>query len=272
MSSAAESVDPMSGLWATLAVQLRVQRKRAGLSQAAVGRIVNVDHKTVSNWEAQRNHPPVDALRILDTEWRTGGLLEALHHFANTMEAPAEFLTVVEYEAMASVIRINSVAFIPGLLQTPEYAREIFEKGGAPDVTEQVVLRIERQAILTRDDPPYVSVLISEVAPRLIPARLRHGQLERLLEVADLSNVTLRMVPMDAGLHVGLASDFYLFSTPEREVGFVETPARGTLVTENDHLRRLVVKFDRTSADALSPEASRARLQEMIEGNSDHMA
>ncbi|MBO2455674.1 helix-turn-helix transcriptional regulator [Actinomadura barringtoniae] len=266
MQGIAESIDPLGGLWSMLAVQLRELRKRHGLSQAAVGRLVNVDHKTVSNWEAGRNHPPVDALRTLDEEWKTGQLLECIHHYANTMQAPARFLAVVEYEAMADVIRMNGVAFIPGLLQTPEYAREVFTMAGIADVEGQVARRIERQAVLTRENPPYVSILLSEVAIRLIPPALREGQLRRLLEVAELPHVTLRIFTLEAGLQVGLDGEFYLFSTPHREVGFVETAARGRLVTESDDLRTLAVAFDRTSGRALSPEATRDRLLEMIEG------
>ncbi|WP_369688425.1 Scr1 family TA system antitoxin-like transcriptional regulator [Actinomadura macra] len=87
---------------------------------------------------------------------------------------------------------------------------------------------------------------------------------------AVLPNVTLRLVPLDAGPHPGLVGSFYLSSTPEREVGYVETPARGRLVTETDDLRRLTVAFDRASGHALSAEATRERLQEMIEEhNSD---
>lgn len=265
MATTAESIDPMGGLWSLLAYTLRILRKRQNLSQAAVGGLVSADHKTVSNWEAGRNHPPVEALRMLDAEWRTGGLLEALRHYARTMQAPARFLAFVEYESMASVIRVNGVTFVPGLLQTPEYARAVFTLAGEPDVEGQVTKRMARQAVLTRDDPPYVSVLLSEVALLLISAELRKGQIGRLLEVADLPNVTLRLVPVSAGLQVGLEGEFNIFATPEREVGFVETPARGRLVTETEDLRRLTVKFDRASGRALSPEATRAALQEMIE-------
>lgn len=267
MASTADSIDPMAGLWSLLAYVLRVLRKQHNLSQAAVGLRVSSDHKTVSNWEAGRNHPPVEALRILDTEWKTGGLLEAIYHYARTMQAPARFLAIVDYEALATVIRLNAVAHIPGLLQTPEYARAVFVLAGLADVEGQVAQRMERQAVLTRAEPPYVSILLSEIALHLIPADLREGQIGRLLEVADLPNVTLRMVPMSAGPQVGLEGEFHLFTTPEREVGWVESPALGRLVTETDDLRRLNVNFDRTGGRALSPEETQTRLQEMIEAN-----
>ncbi|MFA1546663.1 Scr1 family TA system antitoxin-like transcriptional regulator [Actinomadura chokoriensis] len=265
MTSSAESIDPMAGLWSLLAYTLRKLRQQHRMSQAAVGRLVAADHKTVSNWEAGRNHPPTEALRTLDAEWNTGGLLAALHHYADTMQAPVEFLAFAEYESLANVIRMNGVAFVPGLLQTPEYAREAFTLAGVLDVQDQVDRRMERQAVLTRADPPYVSILLSEVALTVIPPAIRLGQLTKLIEVADLPNVTLRLVSLDVGLQVGLEGAFHLFTTPEREVGFVETPARGRLVTETEDLRRLTVAFDRTSGRALSPEATRARLQEMIE-------
>lgn len=267
MASTAESINPMDGLWSLLAFMLRKLRQQHRLSQADVGRIVAADHKTVSNWEAGRNHPPVEALRMLDTEWRTGGLLEALRHYAKTMQAPAQFLAFVEYEALADVVRINGVAFIPGLLQTPEYAAEAFTLAGETAVEDHVRRRMERQSVLTRVNPPYVSILLSELALTVIPAALLPGQLVRLAEVADLPHVTLRLVPATVGLQVGLAGDFYLFTTAAREVGFVETPARGRLVTEVEDLRRLNVAFDRTGGRALTPEATRSRLQEMIEAH-----
>jgi transcriptional regulator with XRE-family HTH domain len=265
VTSAAESIDPLSGLWSLLAHTLRILRKRAGLSQGAVGVIVSADHKTVSNWEAGRNHPPIEALRTLDIEWKTGRLLESLHHYASTMQAPTKFLAFAEYEAVATILRINAVAYIPGLLQTPEYARTAFLLAGEPDVEGQVSKRMCRQELLTRSDPPYVSILLSEVALLLIPTDIRKSQIERLVEISDFPNVTLRVVPIDAGVQVGLEGAFYLSNTPEREVGFVETPARGRLVTEKDDLRRLSVAFDRTTGYALSPSATRARLNEMIE-------
>ncbi|MFG2004289.1 helix-turn-helix domain-containing protein [Spirillospora sp. NPDC048911] len=272
MGSTAESIDPMAGLWECLAVQLRKHRVAAKESQAGVGKRVLVDHKTVSNWEAGRNHPPVEALRTLDEAWGTGGLLEALHHFANTMQAPAQFLAVVEYEALATMMRVNGVAIIPGLLQTPEYARAIFTMAGSADVEGQVAQRAVRQSTLTRADPPYISVLLSEVSLILIPPEYREDQLKKLAEIAELPHVTLRLVPVNAGLVVGLEGEFYLFSTPEREVGWAESSSRGRLVTDRDDLRKLAVSFDRTSGRALSPEATRARLRDMIEGNSDEMA
>ncbi len=265
MSTTAESVDPMADLWSLLARMLRVYRKQHRMSQAEVGRLVAVDHKTVSNWEANRNHPPVDALRTLDATWRTGGLFEALHHFASTTQAPAQFLAFAEYEALATVLRINGIAFIPGLLQTPDYARAAFTLAGVADVEGQIAQRMARQALILRDDAPYVSVVLAESALLVIPPSARAEQLARLAEVADLPNVTLRLVPLSAGPHPGLVGSFYLSTTPEREVGFVETPARGRLVTETDDLRRLTVAFDRASGHALSAEATRERLRQMVE-------
>lgn len=268
----AESLDPFSGLWTLLAVQLRKQRQRRRVSQAAVGVLVRADHKTVSNWEAGRNHPPVEALRTLDREWDTGHLLEALYHYARTMQAPTRFRAAAEYEAVAAVIRVNGMAFIPGLLQTAEYARQAFVMAGEQDVEGQVSRRLERQAVFGRENPPYVSILLAEMALVLTPNDLRAAQYGKLLETANLPHVSLRVVPLNAGLHVGLAGDFWLFSTPERELGFVETPARGRLVTETDDLRTLSVKFDRIGGYALSSEATRAKLQEMIEASSDDVA
>lgn len=265
MSSAAESMDPMAGMWNWLAVELRNQREKARGSQTDAGEIAGYSRKTVSGWEAGRSKPPLEALKKLDDAWNTRGVLARIHHYATVVQEPAKFMTFSEYEDQANVIRISAITWMPGLLQTPEYARAAFIAAGEPDVEEQLAKRLRRQEVLTRFNAPHVSVLLFEAVLLIIPQDIAQGQLERLLELSQLPNIGIRLVPLSAGLHDGLDGQFQIFRTPEREVGFVETSARGRLVTEEDDLRKLTVSFDRTSWVALSPDVTRTRLREMIE-------
>lgn len=266
MARPADPLDPLAGLWHFLGVELRRLREEHGLSQDEAGALCGYSGKRFSNWErAVESRPRIEPMRTLDNEWNTGGRLATLHHYASTVQDPIEFLPSAEYEAQATVIRLNAVTWLPGLLQTPDYARVAFTAYGAPNVGDQVTKRMERQKVLTRTNPPHVSMLLSEAALLLVPSEVAEKQLERLRELSELPHVGIRLVPLSAGLHPGLDGSFQLFSTPEREVGYVETPARGRLVTEADDLRRLAVTFDRTGWVALSPEATRDRLREMIE-------
>lgn len=266
MSSAAELIDPDAGMWQWLAYELRFQRERARKSQTEVAELTGYSRKAVSHWEAGRSKPPVESLEKLDEAWNTGGLLVRIHHYATTVQAPGTFMTFAEYEAQATMIEVSALAWLPGLLQMPEYAEEAFRAAGAPDVETEVASRLARQEIFKRSEPPFLTALIHEAVLLVdLPPEIWQGQFERLLELSELRHVVLRLVPLSAGLHVGLDGAFSIFSTPDREVAFVETSARGRLVIEPEDLRRLRVSFHRISAVALSPDATRAKLREMIE-------
>ena len=115
------------------------------------------------------------------------------------------YSTYVGLEAEASRICDYGLGYIPGLLQTADYARVVVEAGPpiAPEIVKQRVKgRLVRQQILTRtENPPQLHAVIDEsVLHRVVgSAEVMHGQLSRLLEVSTLPNVDLRVIPYDAG-------------------------------------------------------------------------
>jgi hypothetical protein len=123
--------------------------------------------------------------------------------------APNWFQPYIDLEAAASLIRLYHVQFVPGLLQTRDYARAIIR--GAPELSSgeelerRVDLRIERQQLLTRPDPPHVWVVLDEaVLHRAIGGRdVLRAQLAALVEATKLPNITLQVVPFDTGKHPG---------------------------------------------------------------------
>lgn len=132
---------------------------------------------------------------------------------------PAWFGVHVSLESAATEIRGYEPGVIPGLLQTPDYAHAVMERGlprMEPDVLQRSVdLRIKRQEILTRQDPapPQLWVLTDETSLRR-PAgssAVMRKQIEHLLDVADLPNVTLQVCTFDAGLHPGAFGPFTIF-------------------------------------------------------------
>lgn len=132
---------------------------------------------------------------------------------------PGWFGVHVSLETAATDLRGYEPGVIPGLLQTPDYARAVMERGlprMSPDVLERSVdLRIKRQEILTRKDPapPQLWVVTDETSLRR-PAgntAVMREQIEHLLDVADLPNVTLQVCPFEAGLHPGAFGPFTIF-------------------------------------------------------------
>ncbi|MCK8679635.1 MULTISPECIES: helix-turn-helix transcriptional regulator [Streptomyces] len=132
---------------------------------------------------------------------------------------PNWFSMYVSLEGAASVIRAYEPQFVPGLLQTEEYARAIL-RGGAvgqirhDDIERHVALRMERQSLLTRPEAPRFWVIMDETVLRRPvagdPAIMR-GQIDRLLQAAELTNVTLQLAEFATGHHPGTYGPFVLF-------------------------------------------------------------
>lgn len=115
------------------------------------------------------------------------------------------YSTYVGLEAEASSIRDYGLGFIPGLLQTADYARAIVRAAvptWVPEVVDQRVQgRMVRQQLLQADNGPHFEAVVDEsVLHRVVgsPA-VMHAQLERLLELSELPNITLRVIPYEAG-------------------------------------------------------------------------
>ncbi|MEV7465341.1 helix-turn-helix transcriptional regulator [Streptomyces kronopolitis] len=132
---------------------------------------------------------------------------------------PGWFGVHVSLETAATELRGYEPGVIPGLLQTPDYARAVMERGlprMSPDALERSVdLRIKRQEILTRKEPapPQLWVITDETSLRR-PAgstAVMREQVEHLLDVADLPNVSLQVCPFEAGLHPGAFGPFTIF-------------------------------------------------------------
>ncbi|MER5945568.1 helix-turn-helix transcriptional regulator [Streptomyces sp. NPDC001904] len=138
---------------------------------------------------------------------------------------PDWFSLYVSLEGAAEMIRSYEPHFVPGLLQTEEYARAVFDAGTVgrstpADIERHVALRMARQSLLTREDAPHLWVVMDETALRRPPgdAALLRGQLDRLIETARLPHVTLQIAEFATGPHPATFGPFTLFRFPVREL------------------------------------------------------
>ncbi|OLT03981.1 hypothetical protein BJF90_24765 [Pseudonocardia sp. CNS-004] len=174
----------------------------------------------------------------------------------------------VPLEAEASAVREYAVNCLPGLLQTAEYARSLFESSGhigSPAVRENdVAIRMIRQDRLRDPENPLtLDAVIEESALRRMigDADIMCAQLAQVVEAAELDSVTIQVLPADVGAHQGVTGAFTLLSFEglgEPDIGYVEHPmgsvhiekagdvARGRLVF--DHLRRLALGQEESAA------------------------
>jgi transcriptional regulator with XRE-family HTH domain len=133
-------------------------------------------------------------------------------------------------EAAASFIREYELQFVPGLLQTQEYARAVIRLGNLPsedEVERRAKARMSRQEILHRDDPPKVWAVLDEGALRRViggPQVMRE-QLLHLIEMCDHPAVTLQILPFSAGAHRAMGGPFTIlrYTEPDlRDVVYIE--------------------------------------------------
>lgn len=196
-------------------------------------------------------------LDLADEAWRT----DWWDGYAD--EVAPEVVDYVWLESRSIELRSYSLAAIDGLLQTAAYARAVL-RSGAPagperQVDRWVELRIMRQAILERHEPPRLSVVLDEGVlrrpfggPQVLAAQLR-----QLADRAARPRIELRVLPLAAGSHLGGNGGFRLFVLPEpvQEVACVESPA-GLLFLEPPRTAPFVDTHERLREAALDPEAS----------------
>lgn len=182
--------------------------------------------------------------------------------------------TYIGLEAAASSIHDYECSIVPALLQTETYARAVTDGvlyDAAPDVAAQrVEARLTRQHVLTQEPQPQLWVVLDEAALHRVvggPAVMRE-QLEALTERAALPNVTVQVIPFEAGAHPGMDSTFTLLHLEEEvnDVVYIEGLV-GNLYQETPiDLERYRRAFDQLRAIALSPKDSLALISTVAKG------
>lgn len=144
---------------------------------------------------------------------------------------------------------------VPGLLQTPEYARAVLSARPhttSDEVEDLITARLARQVVLTRADPPLLYVLLDEgVLHRPVGTpEVMHGQLIRLAEVSQEAYVTLQVTPYSAGMHIGLQGAFAIADLPNSPtIVFLDTVADGQTVEDATIVSQVTQRFDTLRAE-----------------------
>jgi transcriptional regulator with XRE-family HTH domain len=265
--------DPAANPPAFLGDELRRARLAAGFSsQEALAAKLGFDRTVVAKAETGERPPTQDVLEAwsaaCDLDSDLFARLAALARSANG-PVPTWFEDWLEAEHDAVTLRLWSPILVPGLLQTADYARELFIAAGedADRADQLVTARLERQAILDRPNPPHVVAVLDEaVLWRLIgtPA-IMADQLNHLASLYDRPNISTQVVPSDTAGNAGLSGAFDLASGDGApEVLRMEAVEDVTAETRS-LVHKAAITFDRVRADALPRKASRALVLEAAE-------
>ncbi|HTT54021.1 MAG TPA: helix-turn-helix transcriptional regulator [Streptosporangiaceae bacterium] len=202
---------------------------------------------------------------------RSAGAHGWWHDYSDVL--PSWFEAYVGLEEAATNIRAYENQFVPGLLQTEDYARAVIAAGavdGSPEAVDRnVAFRMARQPALTSEDPPQLWAVLDEAALRrqVGGSGLMRLQLDHLLDVAGLPNVAIQVLPFGAGAHPAMGRPFVILAFPERadpDVVYLEDLTSALYVENVDEVDRYNVFFNHLRATALSFEESAALITSVM--------
>ena len=259
-----------------LGSQLRRLREAKGISREEAGYTIRASDSKISRLELGRvgfkERDVADLLTLYGvTAEADRDLLLALVREANTagwwhdynQVLPAWFETYVGLEEAASLIRTYEVQFVPGLLQSSDYARAVTRTGhggAAPDEIEQrVALRMTRQERLSKPGAPQLWAVIDEAALRrpIGGAKVMRGQLEHLLEMAEMPSVTVQVMPFEHGGHAAEGGAFTILRYPESDlpdVVYVEQLTSALYLDKRSDVDVYMEAMERLAVQAATPE------------------
>jgi hypothetical protein len=271
-----------------LSAQLKELHEQSGKTLAEVGQVIEVNQGSLSRiMNGDRGTSPVLVKAMLDCYGVTDpAVREDILDLVRADQAQrqkwwrkysavintTQYGGYLELEQSATSLRSYEPQLIPGLLQTPEYARQVITAMrvdlDAKQVDALVDVRMKRQALLARDDAPKLWAVIDEAALRRIsgaPTVLK-GQVEHLLDLEPRTNITLQLLPFDAGFHPGLYGSFMLmgFPEPNPDVVWVENLTNSVYFEGSEDVGRYTEVFDHLRATALGPPETRSRIKDMI--------
>lgn len=263
-----DPLNPKLSMWHFLAFYLRFWREKAGLSLTQCGEVMGVQRGTVSNFEAGRRRPQEDHMRALDKYYGTGWLFQLLLWFARMAHDPDWGRQLVKYEEEAHIIRTYHGQVIPLALQTDEYTWAYVQSGTPKDFEAEMAERVARKkSFFARGtDVEMWAILDESVLAREVGSRqVMKKQLEHLLCMTDLPQVSLRIIPFKSGAHLGVDGALQVLSLESRDIAYSGAQNGGRLIETPGEVRELSVKFDRIGAAAASLEASRDIIKRYLE-------
>jgi len=214
-------------------LELRRYREAAGTSREAAGYAIRGSASKMSRLEAGRSsfkaRDITDLLSLYGVTAEADlrallGLAEAANQpawwYPYADLVPTWFEPYLGFEQDAGVIRGYEVQVIPGLLQTEDYARGVIEVGCDTEIDRRVELRMKRQELIHRPNPPSVWVVIDEAALRRPyggTATMRR-QLQHLIEVSELPQVTIQIMPFSRGGHAATGGPIALLRLPQPQL------------------------------------------------------
>ena len=269
-----------------LGAQLRRLREGAGVSREDAGYHIRASGSKISRMELGRvsfkERDVTDLLEFygVNDPAQIDSLIQ-LTRDANAQPwwqryqdvVPDWFQVYVGLEEAAQLIRVYEMQFVPGLLQTEEYARAVVMQG-APglepeEVDRRVALRMGRQKLFSKDNPPRLWAIVDEAALRrpMGGRDVLAAQIERLMDAVGEPNITLQIMPFRYGGHAAEGGAFTIMRFPEADLPdmvYMEYLTGALYLDKPDEVERYAAVMERLSVAGTSPDRTREILAAML--------
>jgi transcriptional regulator with XRE-family HTH domain len=257
-----------------LGARLRRLREAKGVSREDAGWAIRASESKISRMELGRvgfkERDVADLLTLygIDDEERTALLTLAReantpgwwHPYGDLLATWMQYY--LDLEAAATLIRTYEVQFVPGLLQTEDYARAVVKLGygdaDADEIDRRVRVRQARKKVLTRPNPPRLWAVIDEAALRrpIGGPQVMRNQIEALVEACSVPGVRLQIIPFHAGGHAASGGAFTILRFPDRElpdVVYLEHLTSALYLDKQEDLDRYTAAVTRLFIEAEPP-------------------
>ena len=253
--------------------ELKAAREQRGWSQADLAGHIPYSLSTISMVEALHRVPTRDLAAHLDKVFGTPGTFARLEGRLRDLPFPASFRPFAAFEAEATALDVFEHSLVPGLLQTPEYARAVLAtrpNTAEDEIDNLVAARLARQVILTRDEPPppLLWALLDEgvLYRPVAPAEVMRDQLLSLVQASRRPNVTVQVLPYSAGGHTGLLGAFTIADLGGNPGTVnVEDITDGRVFEDPSMVSRVTLRYKSLQSEALPKGASRELIARVAE-------
>ncbi|WP_424892048.1 helix-turn-helix domain-containing protein [Streptomyces sp. XH2] len=251
--------------WRLCGNQIKLWRQAAGVSREELAAEAGYGVEAVRSMEMGRRRPSQHLLQVADSMFGAGGKLESTHQYLEPDKFVSRVREYMAIEAEAIALHWYDVLIVPGLLQTEAYARVLMSSHCPPvddeTVEARVVARLDRQDLLKKSTTLF-NFVIHEAALRGMVGgpEVMKGQLNHLLEVGELRNVSIQVLPLGQGACPGISGGFTVLEDPDHRLyGYQEAQGSSMLYTESERVSALMKRYAGIRMHALNA-ADSARL------------
>ncbi|MEV6976904.1 helix-turn-helix transcriptional regulator [Kitasatospora sp. NPDC093806] len=271
MVFAPNELDPDKSARDQFGWEMREHRKRAGtMPLERLAEIVKISKGHLGRIERAESMPPPDLPAKLDAAFNTDGRFGRIYSLARKEKFPGRYRRAIELEADSSIIEEYACANVPGLLQTPAFARCSL-RAGHPHATQQeidelVAARLGRQARLGSASPPRCWYVLDEAVLRR-PVGTDRVMRYQLMSLATerRSFITIQVLPFSAGAHQEMGGSLTLYTLPDgATTAWAEGARDGVVIDEPDRVATRREAYDYLKALALSPRHSQAMIRSIL--------